>query len=395
MANKKYTELTSMTGAELAVGDLIAVADISEPESKSITFSELRNIINRQMYPSKVVKTDVYTVLTSDVGIIIELGALTAAAKEFTLPSVGSADDGLLLFFQNDSYYTLTIGVSDTDHVWNSGAGYGIELPEKGTFVGLRYDHSQTKWDIVQKIGGKVLIEGLKLQLPLNHIQLYDLDNIATLATMNDEAGRHTFTINDNIYRRGAVSAKFGPGCIEMAGTDEFLVSQEDADVDWSVFGTQTGHKTVAGWFFTDTVAATAGMIIAQYEAAGEKWNLFRSTAALRLVYSHTGGDAGNIDMTAGVISVSTWHHFAIILDGVNVGMYLDGQIVAHTVSWGADEFDGSPLFIGQEGGGANWHNGRLQDYHISFNNPYGAAPDAGLTDSFTKPAAPFQGVML
>ena len=93
MANKKYTELTSMTGAELAVGDLIAVADISEPESKSITFSELRNIINRQMYPSKVVKTDVYTVLTSDVGIIIELGALTAAAKEFTLPSVGSADE--------------------------------------------------------------------------------------------------------------------------------------------------------------------------------------------------------------------------------------------------------------------------------------------------------------
>ena len=309
MANKKYTELTSMTGAELAVGDLIAVADISEPESKSITFSELRNIINRQMYPSKVVKTDVYTVLTSDVGIIIELGALTAAAKEFTLPSVGSADDGLLLFFQNDSYYTLTIGVSDTDHVWNSGAGYGIELPEKGTFVGLRYDHSQTKWDIVQKIGGKVLIEGLKLQLPLNHIQLYDLDNIATLATMNDEAGRHTFTINDNIYRRGAVSAKFGPGCIEMAGTDEFLVSQEDADVDWSVFGTQTGHKTVAGWFFTDTVAATAGMIIAQYEAAGEKWNLFRSTAALRLVYSHTGGDAGNIDMTAGFDVASFCHH--------------------------------------------------------------------------------------
>ena len=170
------------------------------------------------------------------------------------------------------------------------------------------------------------------------------------------------------------------------------VIKEIIASTDWDIFGTQTGHKTVAGWFYTDTVAATAGMIISHYENATNKWNLFRSTAALRLIYNPNGG--AGIDTTAGTVVVSTWHHFAVVISGAEVGVYLDGAQIIYDNTWATDTFVGA-LYIGQEGGAANYFDGRMQDMHISYNNPYGAAPNVGVTDTFTVPAAPFQGVML
>jgi len=391
MANTKISDLTAITGANLAVGDLYVLADVSESETKKITFSELRNIINRQQFPSKAVKTAAYSVLVADVGIIIELGALNAADRIFTLPSVGAADDGLLLHFQNDSYYVLTIAPSDSDHVWNSGAGYGIELPEKGTFVSLRYDHAQTKWDIVRKIGGKVLIEGLVLHEPMTKLNVHSVDLSTSNTRGPDLTNKYEVSGVNNILIRKEGDSKFLPGCLDFGGVDEYL--KLDDSTDWDIFGDQTGHKTVAGWFFTDTVAASAGMLVSHYEGAGEKWNILRSTANLRLVYSHTGGDAGNIDLSVAGIIVSTWHHFAVVISGAAVGLYLDGSQIAYTATWGADTLTGS-LYVGQEGGAANYLDGRMQDLHISYNNPYGAVPNATPDDTFTVPAAPFQGVM-
>jgi hypothetical protein len=48
MADKKVSDLTALTGASLASGDLFYVVDISEPtaadKSKKITYSELQNV---------------------------------------------------------------------------------------------------------------------------------------------------------------------------------------------------------------------------------------------------------------------------------------------------------------------------------------------------------------
>jgi hypothetical protein len=48
MADKKVSDLTALTGASLASGDLFYVVDISEPtaadKSKKITYAELQNV---------------------------------------------------------------------------------------------------------------------------------------------------------------------------------------------------------------------------------------------------------------------------------------------------------------------------------------------------------------
>jgi hypothetical protein len=48
MADKKLTDLTALTGSNLASGDLFYVVDISEPtaadKSKKITYSELQTV---------------------------------------------------------------------------------------------------------------------------------------------------------------------------------------------------------------------------------------------------------------------------------------------------------------------------------------------------------------
>ena len=52
MADKKLTDLTALTGSNLASGDLFYVVDISEPtaadKSKKITYSELATSSNYQ-----------------------------------------------------------------------------------------------------------------------------------------------------------------------------------------------------------------------------------------------------------------------------------------------------------------------------------------------------------
>jgi len=341
-------------------------------------------------YPSKSSVIIDYTMLVTDTGIIKELGATAVADRTFTLPSVDSDDDGLILRCANDSGYVLTIAPSDSDIVWNSGAGYGIELPDKGTMVSLRYDDNNTKWDIIEKVGGQVRIEGLKLMFPMTWMGMPDAVQTANRGRMYDDTDRHIANVLNDTGIQLTSDAKFSPSCTSFDGTGDYM-SIEDS-TDWDIFGTQTGHKTFAAWVWNDDAAGARSGITGQWEDGNNHWYLERNAAGnLRLFLDDDGG--GAIDFTGGAIPQNDWTHVAIVFNGAKVGLYVDGVQKAYVATFLTGTVDG-PFYAGYLPVAGTYWDGKMQDFHLSYNNPYGADPNVGVTDTFTEPTAPFQGVM-
>jgi hypothetical protein len=336
---------------------------------------------------NKVTKTDTnYTILLSDRGDIIELGSATAN-RTFTLPSVGAGEDGFQVSVSNNSIYSLTLSVSDTDHIWNSGAGYGVELPKKG-MIKLRYDHSKTKWDIVGKAGGKVLIEGLALYEPMNKMGVYQA-GASVSGSQPDLTGKHTFKSYGNTVIALPSVSKFPPASLQFDGTGDYL-DYEDS-TDWDIFGTQTGHKTVSFWAYNDALGVT-DYYISHFEDGNNEWNIYVN-GSNEIVLQYTTGGVSQILISGGSVSAATWFHVAIVINGTESGVYINGVQVAYDATFTVGTIAGT-LDIAQRGNNANNLAGRMQDLHISYNNPYGATPNSTPDDTFTVPATPFQGVM-
>ena len=324
---------------------------------------------------------------TSQYGNIIEYNGTVAAT--LTLPSVTSGEDGIINVI-NNSEYTVTVAPSDTFAVWNSGYGYGIDIPDRGTFVTLRSDYTNSKWDIVHKTGGRVMIEGLKLHELFDKSPSFSSVGNSTTNHKTDNSGRHSLAFEGGVaYVRG--TGKFAPMWYQFDGTNGSGNIGDSAD--WDIFGDTIGVKTVAGWVYHDDTGGSE-CYVSQYENSGNRWFFYKTTAN-ELTLRYFDDTVLVIDSGGGAMSKSTWYHCAAIIDSENdiAGIYLDGQQVAVDTAWTTSTLSGD-LYVGQLGDASTYIDGRMQDLHISFNNPYNASPDTANADSFTVPAAPFEGVM-
>jgi concanavalin A-like lectin/glucanase superfamily protein len=319
---------------------------------------------------------------------LVTLNSSATADASFTLPSVDSSNDGEIYRILNDASYVLTITPNDTSAVWNSGSGYGIDLPDKGTMVSLRYDFTRTKWDILQKTGGKVLIEGLVLMEPMHTLTMQEEGLTGSLTL--DKTGNHVgaFSGDVNIYRTRPPEVKFLPACFQFPGDDESIDYVDSTD--WDIFGDQIGHKTVAFWV-RHTTSSGVDTYMSMTKTGENRFYIQRNgNGIVFLLYegnnvidsSGGGGDVNNTD----------WHHIAIVINRTVISTYLDGdQIHYTTLDTPFDIVD--TLYLGHDGA-SGYADIRMQDLHISYNNPYNANPNSGKTDNFTLPAAPFVGVM-
>jgi len=111
------------------------------------------------------------------------------------------------------------------------------------------------------------------------------------------------------------------------------------------------------------------------------------------LVDGNTACGGAGLDILSDVqTTLDVWVHMAVVLVGNEAGLYANGLQI------GYDTFTGGvttgTLFIGSSGTPSDYLNAGMQDLHISYNNPYNASPNVGVTDTFTVPAATMQLVM-
>jgi len=324
------------------------------------------------------------TPATTDSGEMFRFTSSTAADKSLTLPSVGISDDKMTFWIQNDSKYTITIKPSDSDKIWNSGAGYGIELVEKA-IVCLRYNHGRTTWDIANKSGGTVRLEGLKLHLPCDEMLsagLHTWDRLIDKTNQHLSYGLVGWDYNSNNSKFGAAAAYFN-------GSTHYVIIGDSSD--WDVFGSTSGDYTVACWVYFDTSAGSLEMLLQQYEDGSNYWMLRRKTSgAIEIVFIR--GGVTDININGGSTSSATWYHVALAKVNAETGLYVDGSQVAYDATFTLDTFAGS-LNVGRWGSGADYLDGRMDDIVIANQNIYDANPNVGNTDTLSNWNQAFVGV--
>ena len=155
---------------------------------------------------------------------------------------------------------------------------------------------------------------------------------------------------------------KFGTTSIYFDGAGDDLNLLDHAD--WYFAG---GDFTIDFWIRFNSLAASQ-MLISQYQAAGERWNLFFDsvlgitfvvrTGAANIVFSQQGNVIG--------WAIDTWYHVAVVRNGDVWRIYRNGTYLVTTSDVDAVPNYTGLLYIGQMGGGTNYFAGYLDEIRIS-----------------------------
>jgi len=190
-----------------------------------------------------------------------------------------------------------------------------------------------------------------------------------------------TPTSSTNPFSRGYSSVSFN-------GTTQYLTVAHN-----TVLSLTTGNFTIEGWIRTNSFANSPSFF---YKRATRlifsQIGIAVSTAGrLALLVSNAAGSAWSINDTTSmpVMSTGTWYHFALVRNGDNIQMYLDGtQYINSTAISSATTIrdDSSAVSIGAsaaDGGGVSLpYDGYISNFRI-------VKGTAVYTGAFTPPTAP------
>jgi len=135
-------------------------------------------------------------------------------------------------------------------------------------------------------------------------------------------SSQHTISLNDNAQLDTA-QKKFGTASLLLDGTGDFLTVPDSADFD---FG--SGNFTIDCWVRFNAVSGNM-IFISQWESNVSKssWVLFYNHGAteLRFLYSTDGTTTSGQVVKTWTPSTGTWYHIAIVRNGTNMVVYIDG----------------------------------------------------------------------
>lgn len=221
-----------------------------------------------------------------------------------------------------------------------------------------------------------------------------DGENGHTTFTDSSVGGNHgNATVNQTAQGDTSVK-KFGTASLLLDGTDDWLEFSDHADWDLLL---QTNF-TIDLWVKHDLHSSEEAYVHYGTDI-NNHWIFYHGhgdgdTHGLRFFARNTGSgvfldtDWGGPD--GGEISDTDWHHAAAIKVGNHYGCYLDGTQVNHTENATTDTYSGDSLYIATYGGAAAEFDGHFDEIRITWSNPFGASPNAGLSDSIEVPTEPY-----
>ncbi len=339
--------------------------------------------------------TDEYQVIPEQYALTIAVSALVTSDKTIKLPAGSATLDGFYIRIYNDSFFNLTVKPDSAVPIWNSGNGYGIDLPNKGTLVKLVYLHALGKWIIQEKTGGRVMIEGLVYQEDMSSLNAQQAGATAYPRSV-DLTKRHISVAYGNLLQHHTDVSRFPPGCWKFDGTGDFAIVPSSPD--WDIAANQNGCKTIAVWIkhLTDPTSSEEYIMIGNASST-LVWRIITYTSSKMLYFETYPAGEGQLTINAGGQDriATDWNHIAVVFNGASVGFYLNGAQTGYDGTWTPlATLINEDLYIGAHRSGSNLFHGYMQDLHLSYNNPYNANPQPDNSDSFPVPVAPFEGVM-
>lgn len=195
-----------------------------------------------------------------------------------------------------------------------------------------------------------------------------------------DEAGRHPTITFNGTAAISTTNPKFGVGCLLLDGDSDYLTIP--ASADWNVLASLLDDWTIELWVKHDDHALTETYLIQQRDA-NNYWMLDHvHGSGLRFASQINGSSIVTVSY-GGEITDTLWHHVALCKVGDDFGTYLDGQQVGYGQASGVTTF-AAALTIGATATPGSYFDGRMDQIRIDKFNHFGAAPNVGLTDSFS-----------
>ena len=214
-----------------------------------------------------------------------------------------------------------------------------------------------------------------------NVICLLSFDGSNGSTSITDRSnGNHTVTVNSDAKISTAAS-KFGGSSLLLDGSGDRLTINTVADV------MNSNIHTIEFWFNTSSSDYSGDPAFFGFNNSSSSYTnslMLQATTAtqLRLYYNP---NSSYTYITVGAINDGEWHHLAVVSDGTDYDLYIDGTRVANNIGAATTIVDSDTFMIGAEYDSSaalgNYFNGYIDDFRITN----GVARYSGA--SFTPPS--------
>ncbi len=184
----------------------------------------------------------------------------------------------------------------------------------------------------------------------------------------------------------GQTTGYFGQHCASFNGSSDFLYAPNHAD-----FNIQTDFTIELLVKHLQADNAQSEVYLQQWEDSNNYWHLFRVGAGEGLQFERTSSGSTYVQITTATLIIQdiAWHHIVLSKVADEYGIYLDGVQVGYLSESEAHDITGA-LIIGKSGANNSYFGGTMDEIRIYHGNPFGASPDAGLTDTITRATAQY-----
>ena len=204
--------------------------------------------------------------------------------------------------------------------------------------------------------------------------------------TTNTRISSHSVSANGDAHIIGPKVGSSAISFAEVAALDYLSLADS---ADWDLYGS-AGSSTFEFWVNHKTTSGSQGYI-AQYEDGSNRWWLAHE-AGSGMQFEVTSGGSGIIDsgwVAAAELTANRWYHVAVVKNGNDYNLYVDGVSKWSVTDSSTDTFSG-PLYIGYLDAGSTYPlNGYMDEIRISNVARYTAnfTPDTTefSTDANTK----------
>lgn len=183
-------------------------------------------------------------------------------------------------------------------------------------------------------------------------------------------------------WSRLSTSAQISTAQSQFGGASLLLNGADAIETPYNATDDFTNSNfTVEGWFYATTLGSV-NTLASQWNDAG--WLLYLQGSAIVFAWAPFSTSSNLIN--GPTLSANTWYHVALVKNGSNFTIYIDGTSVGTATSSATTSLTNQPRMLGAYRNGI----GTVFGQFIGNLDEWRMSPTAIYTANFTRPASPF-----
>jgi len=201
-----------------------------------------------------------------------------------------------------------------------------------------------------------------------NLVSLWLLEEAS--GTRYDAVGSNDLTDNNTVGQSTA-DKKQGVACADFEeGNSEYLSIADVAQVGLDI----VGDLSVCFWMKSEAFGSTEQQVVAKYRISDSNRSyrivVTESTARIGVNLSSDGIGSVGAWTANSTVAAGTWYHIAVVYDGTDIRIFIDGVLsengVNNPVAYSDGIFDSAAAFcLGRQDGGGYYYDGLLDEVAI------------------------------